>query len=88
MTSMAGGRGSTHSSQYLVDKQTSFEPKFESMLDSSSMQSLKKLKVHGISQFNRELEQTRNLDKVRQVCLVKKLQKTRHTTHNMPVRRQ
>ena len=83
MTSMAGGRDSMKSSQYsFYDKGTTIEPKFESMLDSSSMKSLQKLKVQGISQFNREVEQTQNLDKSRQVCLVKKLQQTRHTTHN------
>ena len=45
----------------------------EDMLQNPSMESLKQLKVVGISQFNKECEQTQNLPKKRQVCLMSKL---------------
>ena len=45
----------------------------EDMLQHQSMESLKELKVQGISQFEREYEQTRGLETARRVCDMNKL---------------
>lgn len=45
----------------------------EEMLERESMESLKELKVQGISQFERELEHTRDLDTERRICDMNKL---------------
>ena len=43
------------------------------MLSKASMESLKELKLQGVSQFAREYEQTRDLETDRKVCNMNKL---------------
>ena len=47
--------------------------KIEKMLCNTSLECLKGLKVQGVSQFEKEYEQTRDLDTDRQVCNMEKL---------------
>jgi len=48
-------------------------PQIEDMLQYESIESLKDLKVQGVSQFSKEYEQTRNLGSDQQVCHMQKL---------------